>query len=97
MGEVAYTTPDANLQETIGKDSLWSCTTCRACQDICPASIEHVNKIVEMRRSMVLMDGEFPGEEVMAAMGQTEVNNNPLGIGYAKQFIPLLTERIEAL
>ncbi len=85
LGEVAFTNPGANLIETIGKDVLWSCTTCRACQDICPASIEHVNKIVEMRRNLVLMEGEFPGEEVMAAMEQTEVNGNPLGIGYASR------------
>ena len=34
---------------------------------------------------MVLMEGDFPGEEVMAAMEQTEVNGNPLGIGYASR------------
>lgn len=83
IGEVAFNTPDANLIDTISKDVLWSCTTCRACQEICPASIEHVSKIVELRRSMVLMEGEFPGEEVMTAMEATEVNGNPLGIGYA--------------
>jgi Fe-S oxidoreductase/nitrate reductase gamma subunit len=85
IGEVAFTTPEANLIETIGKDVLWSCTTCRACQEICPAAIEHVNKIIELRRSMVLMEGEFPGDEVMTAMEATEVNGNPLGIGYAER------------
>ncbi len=85
IGEIAFNTPQENLIETIGKDALWACTTCRACQDICPAKIEHVSKIVEMRRSMVLMEGEFPGEEVMSAMEQTEVNGNPLGIGYASR------------
>lgn len=85
LGAVACDSPEANIIETVGKDALWACTTCRACQDICPAEIEHVNKIVEMRRSMVLMEGEFPGEEVMTAMEQTEVNGNPLGIGYASR------------
>lgn len=83
IGKVAFDTPNANLIDTLGKDVLWSCTTCRACQEICPAAIEHVKKIVELRRSMVLMEGKFPGEEVMTAMEQTEVNGNPLGIGYA--------------
>jgi len=83
IGEVAFDTPDANLVETVSKDALWSCTTCRACQDICPASIEHVNKILDMRRNLVLMEGEFPGEEVMTAVDQVEVNGNPLGLGYA--------------
>jgi len=85
LGETAFSNPEANLIDTIGKDVLWSCTTCRACQEICPAAIEHVNKIVELRRSMVLMEGEFPGDEVMAAMEATEVNGNPLGIGYAER------------
>ncbi len=85
LGETAFTNPEANLIEVIGKDVLWACTTCRACQEICPAAIEHVGKIVELRRSMVLMEGEFPGEEVMTAMEATEVNGNPLGIGYAER------------
>ena len=85
LGEAAFTTPEANLIDAIGREALWACTTCRACQEICPASIEHVGKIVELRRSMVLMEGEFPGDEVMTAMEQTEVNGNPLGIGYASR------------
>jgi len=45
--------------------------------------IEHPAKIVDMRRNLVLMEGEFPGEEVMAAMENTEVNGNPLGMNFA--------------
>jgi Fe-S oxidoreductase/nitrate reductase gamma subunit len=83
LGEAARTSPDADLAETIGREAIWACTTCRACQDICPASIEHVGKIVELRRHLVLMEGEFPGDEVMTAMEAAEVNGNPLGMGYA--------------
>jgi len=75
--------PEANLVETVTSDVLWSCTTCRACQEICPATIEHVSKIVGMRRNLVLMEGEFPGEEVQKAVEQTEVNGNPLGMAPA--------------
>jgi Fe-S oxidoreductase/nitrate reductase gamma subunit len=85
IGELAFTNPEANLIDTIGRDAIWACTTCRACQDICPANIEHLSKIIEMRRNLVLMEGEFPGEEVMTAMEQTEVNGNPLGMGYASR------------
>ena len=85
IGEVAFENPEGNLIEACDKEAVWSCTTCLACQDICPASIEHVKKIVDMRRNMVLMEGEFPGEEVMTAMEQTEVNGNPLGLGYASR------------
>ena len=83
LQEVAFTTPEASLIETVSRDVLWSCTTCRACQEICPAAIEHVPKIVEMRRNLVLMEGEFPGEEVMSAADATEVNGNPLGMAFS--------------
>jgi len=85
IGEIAFTKPDTNLIKAIGSEALWSCTTCLACQDICPASVEHLAKIIEMRRNLVLMEGEFPGDEVMVAMEQAEVNGNPLGIGYASR------------
>jgi Fe-S oxidoreductase/nitrate reductase gamma subunit len=85
LGDVAFNNPEANLIKACDKDAIWACTTCRACQEICPASIEHVGKIIAMRRNLVLMEGEFPGEEVMTAMEQTEVNGNPLGIGYASR------------
>jgi Fe-S oxidoreductase len=85
IGEIAFTKPDAELVDIVGREAIWSCTTCHACQNICPASIEHVGKIIEMRRHLVLMEGEFPGDEVMAAMEQTEVNGNPLGMGYASR------------
>jgi Fe-S oxidoreductase/nitrate reductase gamma subunit len=85
IGEVAALSPDVDLIDAVDREAIWSCTTCRACQDICPASIEHVNKIIEMRRNLVLMEGEFPGDEVMTAMEQIEVNGNPLGMGYASR------------
>lgn len=85
IGEVAFDNPDENLIEKVSKDVLWSCTTCRACQEICPANIEHVNKILEMRRNLVLMEGEFPGDEVMKAMENMEVNGNPMGMGFASR------------
>lgn len=83
IGEAAFGNPGANLIETVSQDALWSCTTCRACQEICPANVEHVNKILEMRRNLVLMQGEFPGEEVMVAVNNIEVNGNPFGMAYA--------------
>lgn len=83
IGEVAFTNPKSNLIEKISTDVLWACTTCFACQEICPADIEHVNKILEMRRHLVLMQGEFPGAEVMTAVNNTEVNGNPFGLAFA--------------
>jgi Fe-S oxidoreductase/nitrate reductase gamma subunit len=85
IGEVAFKHPTASLIETVSRDALWACTTCYACQQICPADIEHVNKILEMRRHLVLMLGEFPGGEVMTAVSNTEVNGNPFGLAYASR------------
>ena len=85
IGELAFGSPLDSLIDTCQKEALWACTTCLACQDICPASIEHVSKIVDMRRHLVLMEGEFPGEEVTGAVDALEVNGNPLGMGYASR------------
>jgi len=83
VGEVASADPGAALCVAVGEDALWACTTCRACQEICPANIEHVNKILEMRRNLALMEGAFPGDEVRTAVGNVEVNGNPFGLAYA--------------
>jgi len=83
--ETAFSSPENPLADAVSKDALWSCTTCRACQEVCPASIEHVNKIIGMRRNLVLMDGEFPGPEVKTAVENTEVNGNPFGLAFASR------------
>jgi len=48
------------IGEVITEEELWSCTTCRACQDICPVSVEHIDKIVDMRRNLVLEQAKMP-------------------------------------
>ncbi len=85
IGDVAFTRPGADLVETVGADSIWACTTCRACQEICPANIEQVNKILEMRRNLALMQGSFPGDEVRTALSNIEVNGNPFGLAFASR------------
>ena len=85
LQDAAFSAAKERLTETVGKDEIWSCTTCRACQEICPAAIEHVGKFVDLRRNLVLMEGEFPGEEVMTAIDNTEVNGNPLGLAFASR------------
>ena len=59
IGELAEGNPAGNLIETCTQDALWACTTCRACQDVCPADIEHVNKILEMRRNLASWKAPF--------------------------------------
>ncbi len=63
----------------IENDVLWSCTSCRACENVCPVDIEFVDKIVDMRRHQVLTQGTFP-EEVQATFKNMENQSNPWGI-----------------
>ncbi len=65
----------------IREDELWACTTCRNCMEHCPVYVEHVDKIVDMRRYQVLMESKFP-EELMEAFRGLEKNSNPWGLGY---------------
>src|SRR5712691_897362 len=55
---------------------LWACTTCRWCVDACPVFIEHVPKIVDMRRWLVLTESRFPAE-LQPAFRNLETNGNP--------------------
>jgi Fe-S oxidoreductase/nitrate reductase gamma subunit len=85
IGEAASLNPQAELVAAVTEDVVWSCTTCYACQDICPARIEHVNKILEMRRDLSLMKGAFSGDEVRTAVNNIEVNGNPFGLAFAER------------
>ncbi len=60
----------------ITNDALWACTTCRACMEICPVSIEHVPKIIDMRRHLVMEESDFP-TEVTSLFNNIERNFNP--------------------
>ncbi len=70
--------------EVIEEDTLWACTTCRACEQVCPVAIEHVPRIVSMRRGQTLMAESYPKELDVALKG-IERNGNPWGIGYDKR------------
>ncbi len=70
---------DANkdlVANVIHPDVLWACTTCRACEEQCPVMISYVDKIVEMRRHLVLVKGEFPAQ-LNGPFQAMEVNGNP--------------------
>lgn len=59
--------------------SLWSCTSCGACMEACPVFIEHLPKVVKMRRHLVQMESEFP-EELLNFFENIEQRSNPWGM-----------------
>ncbi|XKF15701.1 (Fe-S)-binding protein [Halomonas sp. BLK-85] len=65
-------------QALLDAETLWSCTTCRACVEECPMMIEHVDAIVDMRRHLTLERGQTPnkGAEVLENLIATD---NPGG------------------
>jgi len=48
--------------ERITPDEIWACTSCKACDEICPVNIEILDKILDMRRYLTLMESDFPTE-----------------------------------
>jgi Fe-S oxidoreductase len=64
------------VPEVIHPDVLWACTTCRACEEQCPVLISYVDKIVDMRRNLVMVRSEFP-HELGRPFQAMESNGNP--------------------
>ena len=59
--------------------SLWNCTSCGACMEACPVFIEHLPKIVKMRRHLVQMEANFP-DELLNLFENMEQRSNPWGM-----------------
>jgi len=67
-------------QSAITHEMLWACTTCGNCVESCPVLIEHIHKIVDLRRHLVMSEANFPQELAEMFKGM-ENNSNPWGIG----------------
>jgi len=66
------------VDNAIPFDAVWDCVTCGACVEACPVLIEHVDKIVGLRRNLVLEDSRFP-TELNGAFRNMEGVGNPWG------------------
>jgi Fe-S oxidoreductase len=66
------------VDAAIPYDAVWDCVTCGACVEACPVLIEHVDKIVGLRRNLVLEESRFPAELTAAFRGM-EGQGNPWG------------------
>ena len=69
------------IGEIIRPETLWACTTCRACEEVCPVSIEHVPRILGLRQNQTMMEEAYPPEMTNTFKG-LERNFNPWGIGF---------------
>ncbi len=97
----AETTSPAHWVET-KPEEVWACTTCAACVEACPVTIEHIDKIVDQRRFLALMEGAAP-PEAQRAMTSIERAGNPWGEPRAARGdwaegldIPTIAERPDA-
>ncbi|MDT0540961.1 (Fe-S)-binding protein [Croceitalea sp. P059] len=64
------------LDDYISKEELWACTTCNACVEACPVSIDPLSIIVEMRRYLVMEQSAAPSD-LNNMMGNLENNGAP--------------------
>ncbi len=64
------------LDTYISEEELWQCTSCRACVQECPVSIDQLDIINQMRRYLVLSESRFP-EEIQPAFESLERNGSP--------------------
>lgn len=64
------------INDVITQETIWACTSCRACEIACPVFIEHTNKIYDIRRNLVMMESSFP-QEVQAVFKNLENNSSP--------------------
>jgi len=80
IGEDPQIVISANsLFERITPEEVWACTTCKACDEACPVNIEILDKILDMRRYLTLMESDFPTELGNAFRGM-ENSGNPWGM-----------------
>jgi Fe-S oxidoreductase len=73
-----------NVFDRITSEEIWACTTCKACDEACPVNIEILDKILDMRRYLSLMESDFP-TELGNAYRAMENQGNPWGMGQSER------------
>ena len=81
-GEITIAAP--SLFERITAEEIWACTTCKACDENCPVNIEILDKILDMRRYLSLMESNFP-TELGSAYRSMENTGNPWGMSQTER------------
>ena len=70
--------------DVISADTLWSCTTCHACVDVCPLNVRPMELITDMRRHLI-GEGQLRGPAA-AALQKTQRSGNPWGLPAEDRF-----------
>ncbi|HET8903416.1 MAG TPA: (Fe-S)-binding protein [Saccharospirillum sp.] len=85
VGEAKGNPGQVIVDGLVSAETLWSCTTCRACVEECPMMIEHVDAIVDMRRFLTQERGATPGAGVQV-LDNLIATDNPGGLDPARRF-----------
>lgn len=109
-GKHKFRLPDGALDESegdlvpnwINPEVVWACTSCGACEQECPVFISYVDKIIDMRRHLVMERGEFP-EQLQTAFRGLESVGNPYSFPNEQRAewaagldVPLLADKPDA-
>ncbi|MGH8913819.1 MAG: (Fe-S)-binding protein, partial [Acidimicrobiia bacterium] len=79
VSSLAVLDGEGHLFDRVRPDEVFACVTCRACDEICPVNIEILDRILDMRRYLTLMESEFP-TELGKAFVAMENQSNPWGM-----------------
>ena len=81
---LADETPEEDIIARFGEGAIWACTTCHACVEACPIYIDHVPKLTDARRHLMMERMEFDESveatvlPLMATIENLESDSNPL-------------------
>lgn len=104
LGRVQPPDPDERpgLLDAVGYETIWACTTCRACDEACPVMIERVGTIIDFRRYLVLMEANLP-KEMATTLRNLETKGNPWGLPKSDRMewadgldVPLIADKPDA-
>ena len=83
---LAGETPEQDIIARFGEEAIWACTTCHACVEACPIYIDHVPKLTDARRHLMMERMEFDESvedtvlPLMAMIENLESDSNPYGL-----------------
>ena len=83
---LAGETPEQDIIARFGEEAIWECTTCHACVEACPIYIDHVPKLTDARRHLMMERMEFDESvedtvmPLMAMIENLESDSNPYGL-----------------